>query len=71
MSDVSQESADVLSVTNFVGESIPSITMHNIVNQWSKHHLSCGSVVNNLKYSKLFSDQMKKNRFDPILARGD
>ena len=54
-SDVSQKPVDVHSVTN-VGESIFSITMHNIVNQLGKHHFSYGSVVNNLKDRKLLLD---------------
>ena len=37
------------------------------MNQLGKHNSSCGLVVNNLKVGKLFSDQMNRNRFDPIL----
>ena len=45
------------SLTNDVSESIFSITMRNIVNQY-------GSVVNNLKVRKLFYDQMNRNCYD-------
>ena len=47
------------------------ITMHNIVNQLGKRDFSYGSVVNNLKDRKHFSDQMYRNRCDPIPARHD
>ena len=45
--------------------------MHNIVNQLGKRDFSYGSVVNNLKGRKHFSDQMYRNRCDPIPARHD
>ena len=69
-SNVSQQPVDVHSVSN-AGESISSISLYNIVNQLGKHDFSYGSVVNNLKERKLFSDQMNRNRFDPIPARRD
>ena len=53
VSDASQYPVDVYSVKN-VDESISSITMYNIVNQLGKHDFSSGSVVGNLKDSKLF-----------------
>ena len=69
-SDVSQKTVDVYSVIKS-GESISSITMHNIVNQLRKRDFAYGSAVNNLKGRKFFSDQMNRNRFDPIPARRD
>ena len=39
----------VHSVTNAIGESIPSISIWNIVNKLVKYDFSCGSVINNLK----------------------
>ena len=60
---------DVHSVTNAVGESISSITMWNIVNHLSKHDVSCGSVVNDLKDRKPLFYQINGNPFDPILTR--
>ena len=53
------------------GESISSISLYNIVNQLGKHDFSYGSIVNNLKDRKRFSDQMNRNRFDPIQVRRD
>ena len=64
-------SIDAHYVTNAVGRSISSVAMWNIVNQLGKHDFSCGAVVNNLKGRKLFSDQMNRNRFDPIFTRRD
>ena len=64
------KTVDVHSVTKS-GESISSITMHNIVNQLRKRDFAYGSAVNNLKGRKFFSDQMNRNRFDPIPARRD
>ena len=69
-SDVSQKTVDVYSVIKS-GESISSITMHNIVNQLRKRDFAYGSAVNSLKGRKFFSDQMNRNRFDPIPARCD
>ena len=58
----------VHSLTNVMGESISSITMYNIVNQLAKHDNCCGSVVNNLKGRKIFTDQINRNSFGIILA---
>ena len=59
------EPLDVHSVMNFVGKSISSISMLNIVEyHLGKHDFSCGYAVNNLKVRKVFSDQMNRNRLD-------
>ena len=68
-SDILQQAADFHSQTNVVGLNISSIIIWSIVNQTGKHGFSCGSVVNNLKDRKLFSDQTNSNHFDPILTR--
>ena len=70
-SDILQQLIDVQPVTNVVGESIFAITMWIIVNQIGKHDFSCGSLVNNLKDKELFSDQINRNRFNPIFTRHD
>ena len=60
---------DVHSVTNVLGESISSMRMWNIVNQWGNYDsFSCELVVNNLKEKKLPA-QVNRNCFDLILAR--
>ena len=65
--DVLQQPLDVSCAINVVGESFSSITISNIVNQLGKHDLFCGSLVNNLKSRKLFSDQMNRNCFTQLL----
>lgn len=55
-------------LTNVIGESISSITMYNIVNQLGKHDNCCGSVVNNLKGRKIFTDQINRNSIGIIRA---
>ena len=69
-SDVSYQPVDIYSATN-VGESTSSITMYNIVDQLGECDFSYGSAVNNLKDRDIFSDQMNRNRFDPISALRD
>ena len=59
---------DVHSVKNEIGESIYSISIWNIVIQLDKYDFSCWSVVNNLKVSQLFFDQISINSSDLILA---
>ena len=59
--------ADVHFVTNSIGESITSISIWNIVNQFGRYDFSFGLVVNNLKERQRFSDQMNRNRFDLVL----
>ena len=44
------------------------ITISNRVNKLGKHDLS-EPVANNLKGGNFFSDQMNRNRFDPVFAR--
>ena len=41
------------------------------MNHLGKRDFSYGSVVNNLKDRKHFSEEMYSNRFDPIPARRD
>ena len=53
-SDVLQSPIDVHSVTKVEGKSIFSITIYYIVNHLGKHD---------------YSDQINRNRLDPILAR--
>ena len=56
-------------MTNAIGQSISSISIWNIVNQLGRYDFSSESVVNKLKESQHFSDQMNRNRFDLILVR--
>ena len=58
---------DIRSVTNTIGESIPSISIWHIVNQLVKYDFSCGWVVNNLRERQLFFWSIEY--FDLILAR--
>ena len=61
-------------MTNVVGENISSVTSGIFIgNQLGKHGFSSDffNYQVNMKDRKCFSDQMKRNRFDPILARRD
>ena len=60
---------DVHSVTNVIGESISSMQIWNIVNQYGKYNcFSYEMVENNLK-EKILPAQMDINHFGLILAR--
>ena len=59
---------DVHSLTNQIGENIYLISIWNIAIQLGKYDFSCWSIVNNLKVSELFFDQISINSSDLILA---